>query len=67
MGEEDSYWLIEIYSDETANVSITSKEEVKALQNMDEIEEWQFASTKEMSEDDMIERAEDHGFEHDPW
>ncbi len=67
MGEEDSYWIIEIYSDETANVSITSKEEVEALQNMDEIEDWQFASTEEMSEDDMIERAEDHGLEHDPW
>lgn len=67
MADQDNYWLIEIYDDETANVSITSKEEVKALKNMDEIEEWMIEPCSEASEDDMIERAEDHGFEHDPW
>lgn len=67
MGENQSFWIIELYSDETANVSITSKEEVEALKKMEDIEDWQWESCSEMSEDDMIERAEDHGFEHDPW
>lgn len=67
MASQDNYWLIEIYEDETANVSITSKEEVEALKNMDEIEDWMVEPCSEASEDDMIERAEDHGFEHDPW
>lgn len=67
MGENQSFWIIELYSDETANVSITSKEEVEALKKMEDIEDWQWESCEEMSEDDMIERAEDHGFEHDPW
>jgi hypothetical protein len=65
--EADNFWIIELYSDDTANVSITSKEEVEALKNMDEIEEWQWESTEEADEDEMIERAEEHGFEHDPW
>jgi len=67
MPGENSFWLIELYSDDTANVSITSEEEIEALKNMEDIEEWQWESTDEASEDDMIERAEDHGFEHDPW
>mgnify|MGYP006300281879 CR=1 FL=1 len=67
MTGENSFWLIELYSDDTANVSITSEEEIEALKNMDNLEEWQWESTDETSEDDMIERAEDHGFEHDPW
>ncbi len=62
-----NFWLIEIYSNDTANVSITSKEEIEALKNTDSIEDWQFAPTSEVSEDDMIERAEEHGYEHDPW
>ena len=64
---ENNFWLIEIYDDDTANVSITSKEEVEALKKMEEIEEWQFQSCSEASEDEMIELAEEHGFEHDPW
>jgi hypothetical protein len=67
MTEEQNYWIIELYSDETANVSITSSEEVDALKNMGEIEEWQVEPTSDASEDEMIERAEDHGYEHDPW
>lgn len=65
--QTENFWIIELYSDDTANVSITSKEEVEALKNMDDIEEWQWESTQNADEDDMIERAEDHGFEHDPW
>jgi len=61
------YWLIEIYSGEKANVSVTSQEEVEALKKMDEIEDWQIAPTDEADEEDMIERAEEHGLEHDPW
>ncbi|MFB6144156.1 MAG: hypothetical protein ABEJ98_02485 [Candidatus Nanohaloarchaea archaeon] len=63
----DSYWLVELYSDDTANVSLTSKEEIDALKKMDSLEDWQYEDTDEASEDDMIERAEDKGFEHDPW
>lgn len=63
----NSFWLIELYSDDTANVSITSEEEIEALKNMEEIEDWQWEPTEEVSEDDMIDRAEEHGFEHDPW
>lgn len=67
MGEGDNYWIIELYSDETANVSITSKEEVEALKGMGEIEDWMVAPTSEATEEEMIERAEDRGYEHDPW
>ncbi|MFB6204661.1 MAG: hypothetical protein ABEJ75_03370 [Candidatus Nanohaloarchaea archaeon] len=67
MGEEDNYWIIEIYNDETANVSITSEEEVDALKNMGEIEDWMVEPTSEATEEEMIERAEDRGYEHDPW
>lgn len=63
----ENFWIIELYNDGTANISVTSKAEIEALQKKDDIEEWQFASTSEASEDDMIERAEDHGYEHDPW
>ncbi len=67
MTDEQNYWIIELYSDDTANVSITSKEEVDALRDMGEIDDWQVESTAEASEEDMIERAEDNGYEHDPW
>ncbi|MFB6208432.1 MAG: hypothetical protein ABEJ69_03715 [Candidatus Nanohaloarchaea archaeon] len=67
MGEEDNYWIIEIYNDETANVSITSKEEVDALKKMGEIEDWMVEPTSRATEEEMIERAEDKGYEHDPW
>lgn len=62
-----SYWLIELYSDDTANVSVTSKEEIDALKKMEGLEDWQYEDTDEASEDDMIERAEENGYEHDPW
>ncbi|MFB6214173.1 MAG: hypothetical protein ABEJ07_06470 [Candidatus Nanohaloarchaea archaeon] len=63
----DNFWMIEVYSDETANVSVTSKAEIEALQESGDIEEWQYAPTSEASEEDMIERAEEHDLEHDPW
>lgn len=68
MGEEDNHWIIEIYNDETANVSIMSEEEAKAVKDMNEdFEDWQKAPVSEADEEEMIERAEDHGYEHDPW
>ena len=63
----DSFWLIELYSDDTANVSVTSKEEIDALKDMEGLEDWQYEDTDEASEDDMIDRAEENGYEHDPW
>jgi len=62
-----NFWMIEIYSDETANVSVTSKEEIDVLRESGDLEEWQWESTSEASEEDMIERAEEKGYEHDPW
>ncbi len=62
-----NFWLIEIYNDETANVSVTSEEEINVLESMDEIEDWMYESVDKASEEEMIERAEEKGFEHDPW
>ena len=68
MGKEDNYWIVEIYNNETANVSIMSREEAEAIEDMeDDFEEWQKAPVSEVDEEDMIERAEEHGYEHDPW
>ncbi len=68
MEEEDNYWIIELYKDETANVSIMSKEEAEAMKKMkDDFEDWQMAPCSEASEEEMIERAEENGYEHDPW
>ena len=67
MSEENNYWIIEIYNDETANVSIMSEAEAEALKDMGELEEWQMESTENVDEEEMIERAEEHGYEHDPW
>jgi len=68
MGEQDNYWIIELYEDDTANVSVMSKEEAKATKKIKEgFEDWQMAPVEEASEEEMIERAEDRGFEHDPW
>lgn len=68
MGEQDNYWIIEIYNDETVNVSVMSEEEAKATRKInDDFENWQMAPCDEVSEDEMIERAEDRGYEHDPW
>ncbi|MFB6158818.1 MAG: hypothetical protein ABEJ95_04125 [Candidatus Nanohalobium sp.] len=68
MGEEDNYWIVEIYNDETANVSVMSKEEAEATEKMnDDFEDWQKAPVKEADEEEMIERAEEKGYEHDPW
>ena len=62
-----NYWLVEVYNDDTVNISVTSEEEVEALRKMGEIEDWMVAPCDEMSEDEMIERAEGKGYEHDPW
>jgi biotin carboxylase len=68
MGEENNYWIAEIYDDETANISVMSQEEAEAIKNMkDDFKEWQMAPVQEVDEEDMIERAEEHGYEHDPW
>lgn len=61
----ENYWLVEIYSDETVNVSVTSKAEIEARE--DELEDWQYRPTSEVDEEDMIEKAEEKGYEHDPW
>lgn len=61
----ENFWLIELYSDDTANVSVTSKAEIEARK--DDLEDWQYEPTSEAGEEDMIERAEEKGFEHDPW
>ena len=62
-----NYWIIEVYQDDTVNISVTSKEEVDALKSMGEIEDWMVEPCDKMSEDEMIERAKDKGYEHDPW
>jgi len=69
MGEQsDNYWIVEIYNDETVNVSVMSKEEAEATRKLnDDFEDWQMAPCSEVEEDEMIERAEEHGYEHDPW
>lgn len=67
MGEDENFWLIEVYNDDTVNVSITSKEEVEALEDMGEIEDWMVEKCSEATEDQMIERAEERGYQHDPW
>lgn len=68
MEEENNYWIVEIYNDETANVSIMSKEEAEAVEKIEEdFEQWQKAPVSEASEEEMIERAEENGYEHDPW
>lgn len=52
MGEEDNYWIIELYDDETANISIMSEEEAEAVKNInDDFEEWQMAPVQEADED----------------
>ncbi len=65
--ENQNYWIIEIYNNDTVNVSVMSQEEAKALENMGELEEWQMEPCSNASEEEMIERAEEHGYEHDPW
>ncbi|MFB6100312.1 MAG: hypothetical protein ABEK16_03475 [Candidatus Nanohalobium sp.] len=68
MGEENNYWIVEIYNDETANVSVMSEEEAEATAEInDDFEDWQKAPCSEVDEEEMIERAEEHGYEHDPW
>ena len=68
MGDEDNYWIIEIYEDDTANVSVMSEEEAEATKKIKEgFEDWQMAPVEEASEEEMIERAEKNGYEHDPW
>lgn len=68
MGEEDNYWIIELYDDETANVSVMSREEAEATEKIrDGFEDWQKAPVSKVTEEEMIERAEEHGYQHDPW
>ncbi len=67
MGEQNNYWIIEIYKGETANISVMSKEEAEALKDMGDLEEWQMEKCSEISEEEMIDRAEEKGYEHDPW
>jgi len=69
LGEQsDNYWIVEIYNDETVNISVMSEEEANATRKMnDDFEDWQMAPCSEVEEDEMIERAEDRGLEHDPW
>lgn len=68
MGEHDNYWIIELYDDDTANISVMSEEEAEATKKIKEgFEDWQMEKCSEVSEDEMIERAEEHGYEHDPW
>jgi hypothetical protein len=68
MVDVDNYWIIELYDDDTANVSVMSEEEADAIENMDdEFEQWQKKPVSEKTEEDMIEIAEEHGYEHDPW
>ncbi|GEM_PF-514657 len=68
MGEEDNYWIIELYNGETANVSVMSKEEADATRKFDDdFEDWQMEPCSEISEEEMIARAEEKGYEHDPW
>lgn len=68
MEEAENYWIIELYGDGTANVSIMSEEEAEAVQEMkDDFQDWQKKPVSEASEDEMIEVAEEHGYEHDPW
>lgn len=64
---EDNYWIVETYEDDSFIVSVMSEEEAEALKKMGELEDWMMERTSNVSEDDMIERAEDKGFEHDPW
>jgi len=45
-----------------------SQEEAEATEKInDDFEDWQKAPVTEVEEEDMIERAEEHGYEHDPW
>ncbi len=68
MGEEDNYWIVEIYNEETFNVSVMSKEEAEATENLNEdFQDWQKAPVTKADEEEMIERAEERGLEHDPW
>jgi len=60
-----TYWIIEINKDDVANVSVASKEEVDILKQ--ESEPWQIAPTQESTRDEMVERAEERGYEFDPW
>jgi len=68
MGEtENNYWIIETYKDESFIVSVMSKAEADAMKKMGEIEDWMIEPTEEATEEEMQERAEDKGYEHDPW
>lgn len=63
--ENKTYWIIEISEEDVANVSVASKAEVDVLK--EEVEPWQIASTQESTRDEMVDRAEERGYEFDPW
>lgn len=66
MDENNTYWIVEKIGDK-ANLSVCSEEEASALKNMDDVEDWMVASTREFSKKDMEERIEDNGLDFDPW
>lgn len=64
--ENDTYWIVEQMGDK-ANLSVCSKEEAEAMQQMDDFKDWMIAPTKTATKEDMEERIEDHDLEFDPW
>lgn len=64
--ENDTFWIVEKTGD-SANLSVCSRAEAEALQDMDDFEDWMVAHTSQASKDDMEERIEDHGLSFDPW
>ncbi len=67
MGDENNYWIIETYEDDSFIVSVMSEEEAKAMKKMGELEDWMIKPTTEATEEEMQEIAEEKGYEHDPW
>jgi len=63
---EDNYWIISI-KDEKSNISIASKEEVEAVKEAKDKKDWMIEPVKDYTRDEMIERAEEKGYEFDPW
>lgn len=63
---ESNYWIISI-NNEKANVSIASKEEVEAVKKNEDKEDWMIEPVSDYTREEMIEKAEEKGFEFDPW
>lgn len=64
--ENDTYWIVELTGDK-ANLSVCSKEEAEAMQEMDSFEDWMIGHTQKVTKEDMEDRIDDHGYEFDPW